>query len=69
MRLWGLVNGNLMWDWEVADAEGKLHKHASAELRKTSSMTGDSLGTSMFGSPGRRTSPPASPALSPPPNN
>ena len=32
------------------DAEGKLHKHASAELRKTSSMTGDSLGTSMFGS-------------------
>ncbi len=50
VRLWGLVNGNLMWDWEVADAEGKLHKHASAELRKTSSMTGDSLGTSMFGS-------------------
>ena len=50
VRLWGLVNGNLMWDWEIADAEGKLHKHASAELRKTSSMTGDSLGTSMFGS-------------------
>ena len=49
VRLWGLVNGNLMWDWEIADTEGKLHKHASAELRKTSSMTGASLGTSMFG--------------------
>lgn len=34
---------------EIADTEGKLHKHASAELRKTSSMTGASLGTSMFG--------------------
>lgn len=21
VRLWGLVNGNLMWDWEIADAE------------------------------------------------
>jgi len=50
VRLWGLVNGNLMWDWEIADQEGNLHKHASAELRKTSSMTGDSLGTGMFGS-------------------
>ena len=66
VRLWGLVNGNLMWDWEVADAEGKLHKHASAELRKTSSMTGDSLGTSMFGSLDGE-EPPASPAPSPPP--
>lgn len=35
VRLWGLVNGNLMWDWEIADDEGNLHKHASAELRKT----------------------------------
>ena len=50
VRLWGLVNGNLMWDWEIADNEGNLHKHASAELRKTSSMSGDSLGTGMFGS-------------------
>ena len=50
VRLWGLVNGNLMWDWEIADQEGNLHKHASAELRKTSSMSGDSLGTGMFGS-------------------
>ena len=50
VRLWGLVNGNLMWDWEIADDEGNLHKHASAELRKTSSMSGDSLGTGMFGS-------------------
>ena len=40
VRLWGLVNGNLMWDWEIADQEGNLHKHASAELRKTSSMSG-----------------------------
>ena len=29
VRLWGLVNGNLMWDWEIADQEGNLHKHAS----------------------------------------
>lgn len=51
VRLWGLVNGNLMWDWETANpATKKLEKHASAELRKTSSMTGDNLGTSMFGS-------------------
>ena len=34
----------------IADQEGNLHKHASAELRKTSSMSGDSLGTGMFGS-------------------
>ena len=50
VRLWGLVNGNLMWHWEIADSEGKMSTHASAELRKTSSMSGDSLGPGMFGS-------------------
>lgn len=51
VRLWGLVNGNLMWDWETANpVTRKLEKHASAELRKTSSMTGDDLGATMFGS-------------------
>ncbi len=51
VRLWGLVNGNLMWDWETANPQTKkLEKHASAELRKTSSMSGESLGTTMFGS-------------------
>ena len=24
VRLWGLVNGNLIWDWEIADAEGQV---------------------------------------------
>lgn len=48
VRLWGLVNGNLMWDWEIADDEGKLHKHASAELRKTGSMGGLDLGGHLF---------------------
>ncbi|GGH60769.1 UPF0678 fatty acid-binding protein-like protein [Rothia aerolata] len=48
VRLWGLVNSNLMWDWEVADEKGKLHKHASAELRKTSSMSGMDLGSHLF---------------------
>lgn len=51
VRLWGLVNGNLMWDWETANpVTRKLEKHASAELRKTSSMAGDDLGATMFGS-------------------
>lgn len=66
VRLWGLVNGNLMWDWEIADDEGKLHKHASAELRKTLSMSGESLGTGMFGSfddaPGAPNEHPTNPA-------
>jgi len=31
VRLWGLVNGNLMWDWEIADAEGKLHITVGAQ--------------------------------------
>ncbi|MDO4252414.1 MAG: FABP family protein [Rothia sp. (in: high G+C Gram-positive bacteria)] len=44
VRLWGLVQGDLMWDWEIADKQGKLHKHASAQLRKTRSMTGLDLG-------------------------
>ena len=48
VRLWGLVHGNLMWDWEIADEAGKLHKHASAELRKTSSMLGEDLGSHLF---------------------
>ena len=36
VRLWGLVNGNLMWTGDPQTLRGKLHKHASAELRKTS---------------------------------
>ena len=37
-----------MWDWEIADEQGKLHKHASAELRKTGSMNGLDLGSHLF---------------------
>ena len=33
-RLYGVVNGNLLWAWDVAFAKGQAESHASAELTK-----------------------------------
>ena len=33
-RLYGLVNHNLMWAWDVATRSAQTESHASAELRK-----------------------------------
>lgn len=37
-RLYGLVNGNLMWAWDMAANGQELATHASAELKKVDSQ-------------------------------
>jgi hypothetical protein len=34
MRVYGLVNHNLMWAWDIATRSAQTESHASAELRK-----------------------------------
>ena len=33
-RMYGLVNGELMWAWDMAAAGQQMSSHASARLRK-----------------------------------